>query len=367
MALERKAGTYRILTTLPRAKVDFWNRLVHTVGPRPNRLAFLASKVGIPDSGVIPRLLAGAPRADIVLLAGGERADIIYLAIAGLLPWIRTPHIIVDAHWQKAPGLVGSIQRLLLRAGRRLLVEVQPHSHEEIEIYHREFGIAERVLRPVPWSTSLIGYVFPDDLGSERPFILSGGHSFRDYPPLIHAAGALGITLKIGIARAAVTTDLRRLVDAHPNVELHCNWNNSEYYRQIAACSVFAMPIEQGLTRSTADQTILNAMYLGKPVVATDSIGPRIYMRHGVNGFLVREPSADAWEAALARALSLSPDACSTLASEAAFDARVRFNEVALLGRILDNALAILDPSHRPDWSRQLDERLVLSHHRVCR
>jgi hypothetical protein len=33
-----------------------------------------------------------------VLLNGGERVDLVYLALAGLAPWIRAPHLIFDAH-----------------------------------------------------------------------------------------------------------------------------------------------------------------------------------------------------------------------------------------------------------------------------
>ncbi|MBN4842119.1 glycosyltransferase, partial [Citrobacter braakii] len=93
------------------------------------------------------------------------------------------------------------------------------------------------------------------------------------------------------------------------------------YFQQISACSIFAMPIEQNLTRSTADQTILNAMHQGKIVVATDSIGPRIYLRDAINGFLVREPTVEAWKSALARALNLTPEERAAMADQAAFDA----------------------------------------------
>lgn len=356
--IERKASAHRILSTLPYGKVPFWNRVVETVGARPNRLSRLTAKAGIPDASLIARLLWRAPRYDVVLLAGGERADLLYVALAALCPWIRTPHIIVDAHWQKASGGPGLLQRGLLRLARRLLHEVQPHSAEEIAIYEREFGVPARLLRPVPWSTSLIGYdIRPAE--PAQPFVLTGGQSFRDYPVFLRAAGELGVRVKMGLPPGAVSPEIRRLVDAFPCVELHTEWSNRDYFQQISACSIFAMPIEQNLTRSTADQTILNAMHQGKIVVATDSIGPRIYLRDAINGFLVREPTVEAWKSALARALNLTPEERAAMADQAAFDARVRFNERIRLGRTLDNALGALDPSQRPSWACQLARVLV--------
>ena len=353
-----KAAAHRILGTIPCPKADFWNRVVETASTRPNRLAPLTSKAGIPDAGLILRLLARARSYDLVLLAGGERADLIYVALAGLCPWIRTPHIIVDAHWQKATGTAGLLQRLVLRAGRRLLREVQPHSEEEIGLYARAFGIPAPLLRSIPWSTSLIGYDTESAVPTE-PSVLTGGHSFRDYPVFMRAAGELGLTVKMGLSRANVASEVRTLAESFPNIALHTDWDNREYFRQMSACSIYAMPIEQHLTRATADQTILNAMHLGRIVVATDSIGPRIYLRDGVNGFLVREPTVECWKSTLARAHALTPAARAAMVDQAVFDARVRFNEIARLGRTLDNALAVLDPTHRPSWDGQVSQRLV--------
>jgi glycosyltransferase involved in cell wall biosynthesis len=46
------------------------------------------------------------------------------------------------------------------------------------------------------------------------------------------------------------------------------------------------VPIERS-TRSAGQQTYLNAMALGKPVIVTDAPGVRDYIEHEVTGFVV--------------------------------------------------------------------------------
>jgi glycosyltransferase involved in cell wall biosynthesis len=339
-SVEAQAARLRILSTLPYRKVPFWVRVVDTVAARRGRLGGLLRRAGITDLTLIFRLLVRAHRYDLVLLTGGERVDMVYAAVASLCPWVRTPHVIVDAHWQRADGLAHRLQRLLLAASRRLVVQVQPHSVEEVSLYATHFGIPPQRQWTVPWSTSLLGYDLPEPSDDEA-FILTGGFSFRDYDLFIEAAGRAGVPVKIGVPAAQVDDAFRAIVKRHPNVTLHTDWSNAQYLEQMARCRVFAMPIQQGLSRSTGDQALLNAMYFGKVVVASDSIGPRIYLRDGENGFLVREASVDAWVRALLSAFTLDRAAYRRLGAHAAFDARVHFNEPLRLARILEAAMTV--------------------------
>lgn len=338
-----RARSHRILSTLPYLKVPFWTRAVSTLQCGKN----LPSIPGIAELLFILQMLWRAPRHDLVLLTGGERRDLVYAAIAGLCPWIRTPHVIVDAHWQKGTGLKHRLQKLLLRLSRRLVKQVQPHSVEEVPLYHRIFDIPLAVLRPIPWSTSLIGHeeIVPSQVLPEESFVLTGGVSFRDYPVFLKAAKMSGLRIKIGLPKSGVTPEIQALVDQCPNVTLHTDWTNADYVRQMQLCRVFAMPIEQDLTRSTADQTILNAMYFGKIVVATDSIGPRIYIQHRVNGYLVQRTNAEiAWTRILKEAMNLDVDAYDLIGRQAWYDARVVFNEPLRLARTLAMSLEVLSP-----------------------
>jgi glycosyltransferase involved in cell wall biosynthesis len=336
-----------MVSTLPYRKVVFWTRVVQELPAKQSVLRYLTGRFGIPDPTLIFRLLRAAPSADLVLLTGGERADLIYAAIASLCPWIHTPHVIVDAHWQRAEGIGHMLQRLLLRLSRRVVRQVQPHSEEEAPIYSALFGIESMRLHAIPWSTSLLGHEV-DTAPTDEGFILTGGFSFRDYSVFLPAAAACGYPVRIGIPSSQVTPALRAQIARLKTVSLHTDWTNADYVQQMKRCKVFAMPINQGLTRATADQTILNAMFFGKPVVASDSIGPRIYIKDCDNGFLVHQPTVQAWCDALRSACELSMADRELLSQRAACDARLHFNEPLRLARTLDAALSVVDPSRRP-------------------
>lgn len=337
-------GDLRLLSTLPFEKSPFWVASVVSIRPRhpsrPGRWSRLWARLGAPDPGHILRMLRAAPHADAVMINGGERADLFYLALAGLLPWIRAPHLIIDAHWQ--PGetrLRRGLQRVLLSLGSSLLAEVQVHSPEEIPLYQRNFGLARRVLCPLPWSTSLKGYAARRRV-EEGFAVVTGGHSYRDYATLLAAAAGQPWTLHIGLPPSHATEAVQRACVGLSNVQIMTDWTLEEYWQQVADSRVFAMAIEPGLQRCTADQTILNAMALGTVVVATSSLSSRLYIRDELNGFLVAEGDVDGWRRTLDRVLSLPPDRARQIREAAQQAATTTFSEDERLLKTLERAAA---------------------------
>jgi glycosyltransferase involved in cell wall biosynthesis len=353
----RASAPHRLLSSLPFHKVPFWTASVQTVSARPCQHPGLWrhawARYGVPDPGVIFRLLRAAPHADAVLINGGERADLIYLALAGLLPWIRAPHVVVDAHWQ--PGetaLLRLLQRATLRLGRSLLAEVQIHTEEEVDHYVRNFGLPRQVLRPLPWSTSLNGYRAARRVGEGRE-IVTGGHSFRDYPTLFEAVRGQDWPVLIGLPPSHATQEVTRLAADCPNVRVVSDWTLEEYWQSVADSRVFVMPIVPGLQRCTADQTMLNAMALGTIVVATNALSSRLYIRHGENGFLVPEGDAPAWRRTLADVFAMPPGQAQRIRDAAQLAARTTFSEEERLARTLERTAQAaaawrLDPGATP-------------------
>ncbi len=334
--VEQRAGKVRILSTLPYHKSDLWLRIVDLIAPL--KQSRISSKIGIPDLSLIYRILFKAHRYDVVVLTGGERCDLIYVAIAGLCPWINAPHVIADAHWQKSSGAAYFLQKMLLFMSRRLVVQIQPHSQEEEVIYSEIFKIPLKLLKAVPWSTSLIGHNTSGEVGDEK-FILTGGFSFRAYKVLFAAITQCNFKLKVGLPKNNESLAIIEMAKNYSNIEIYTDWTNADYTEQIKKCRVFALPIQQGLNRSTADQTILNAMYFAKPVVVSDCIGTSIYISDGENGFIVRNPTVQEWVEKLTQAFELSPQAYAALGAKASFDAKVTFNEPIKIARTLKSAL----------------------------
>ncbi|NNM65283.1 MAG: glycosyltransferase, partial [Burkholderiales bacterium] len=323
-SLLHRCRNLRILSTLPYTKIEFWNDCVTTHPLQGSRLSYLW------------RLITQAPKYDLVFLTGGERIDLIYLAFAGLMPWMKTSHVIADAHWQKAHGLLYALQYLLLRMGRRLTAQVQPHSDEEIEIYHRIYGIPIDRLRAVPWGSTLTGYdVSPASREERGDYLLTGGLSFRDYETLFKAISGMEVQLQVGLPSGAQADALMKRWKHTSNIHFYTDWSNAQFIRKMAGCRMFVIPIVAGLTRSTADQTLVNAMHFGKIVIATDSIGPRIYIRHGINGFLVPAESAQAWREAIRDALTMPVEVQRVICERAAYSAQVEFNESLRMIRTL--------------------------------
>lgn len=330
----------RLLSTLPYAKIAFWNEVVDTLPTRRGYGGALAHALGIADLSLPWRLLRAARGYDLVLLAGGERGDLIYAAIAGLLPGKRPPCVIADVHWQPETGVAHRLQRAILRAANRIVVQLQPHSEEEVAICSRMFGLPQHKFLAIPYSSSLTGYRLQAHDGD---YILGGGKSFRDYPTLLAGLRGIDCEVRLGIAGDALAQRVRALVDERTNVRVYSEWSNADFLQQMAGCRIFVMPLLPRLARSAADQTLLNAMALSKIVVATDSIGPRIYIEDGVNGFLVREGAPDDWQRALSLVLALDAASASRISARARHDACVRFNERLRLARILQAACALLD------------------------
>jgi glycosyltransferase involved in cell wall biosynthesis len=332
----------RLLSTLPFHKSSRWSSSVDTVAAvraaRPGPLRRLCARFGVPDPTVITRMLRLAGRADAVLINGGERADLAYLALAALCPWIRAPHLIVDAHWQPgATRLHRFAQRLPLWIGRRLLAEVQPHSPEEIPLYESVFGLERRVVRPLPWSTSLTGYDIRRQ-SEDGDAIVTGGHSYRDYRTLLDAVRGEPWNLRIGLPYSPVSAQVEAWASGLPNVSVVSDWTFRDYWQAVADSRVFAMAITPGLKRCTADQTICNAMALGTIVVATDAMSSRIYIDHGRTGFLVPEGDAAAWKQTLARVHALPREEADRIRAAAKHEACTRFSESARIEETLRRA-----------------------------
>ena len=112
-------------------------------------------------------------------------------------------------------------------------------------------------------------------------YLFSGGESLRDYKLLERALDQSSFETHIA---AAWQSD---------NPRVHAGRvSHAEFIRLMADCYACVVPIADDV-RSAGQQTYLNAMALGKPVIVTDSPGVRDYLEHGKTGFIApAEPSA---------------------------------------------------------------------------
>ena len=126
--------------------------------------------------------------------------------------------------------------------------------------------------------------------------VLASGSSLRDYRGLIDAAPRI-----VGLVTIATSLALGPPPASAPNLETGF-FTSAEHEERMRAAAVVVVPLVADSARSAGQQTYLNAMARGKPVVVTDAPGVRDYVRDGETGLVVPN-EADALASAVNRLL----------------------------------------------------------------
>jgi glycosyl transferase family 1 len=230
---------------------------------------------------LIGALLKEATPEHVVVLDGGVGARGGYVdrvAAALLARRHRPPRIVLtDSTWSP-----GSARRLVLRAfdGPRTTYCVL--SSSERESFPRNWGVdPDRVaFTPFYWT-------LPDDeppAASTGSGIFAGGDSLRDHATLDQPV--------------VVASRLRPPGPVPPNVTFGAV-SAAAFLDRLRQSAVVVVPLRGGLQRSAGQQTYLNAMVLGKPVVVSDVPGVRDHVEHGVTGLVVPPEDPEALAGAL--------------------------------------------------------------------
>jgi Glycosyl transferases group 1 len=202
-------------------------------------------------------------------------------------------------------------------------------SEWERERFPETWGVAPERVHFTPYCITL------SDAELEAPAradgsVFAGGNSLRDYGPLVEAAPH--VDAPVTLATTQVDGPLSPNVTAGPV-------SHERYMQLFREASVIVVPLESRDDRTSGQQTYINAMALGKPVVVTDSPGVRDYVDDGRTGLVV--PPGDA--GALARAISWALDPANAsevaeLGARARTTARERFSGERYAARLLEVA-----------------------------
>jgi Glycosyl transferases group 1 len=253
--------------------------------------------------GVVKDLLCATRPGDAVLLCGSLGASDWYIdQIASVaLRWIRrrVTIVIADATWhaRSTPGearhpAVARVIELWTRTLFRLAKAPQTHfcflSRQECDDAIRQAGISPANVHFTPFSSTIWGAERRSELDalSRRPggHVFSGGNASRDYALLLAAAEGLGASFVVATTR-----------ELHPlpaNVTAR-GVSPDEFLELMATSKAVVLPLATTTGRSGGQQTYLNAMSLGKPVVVTDAPGVRDYLTDGFDALIV-QPTPEA-------------------------------------------------------------------------
>jgi glycosyltransferase involved in cell wall biosynthesis len=242
--------------------------------------------------GTARALLRSARAGDAVLLNGAlgfadRYADqLVAVALRYLRPHVAL--VIADTTWEPRSTSGEARHPVLARlveSWNKLLVRLVdgPRTHfcflaaSECADAVTEAGIHPSRVHFTPFCTTIWGQDELEQLeriaAEPGDFVFSGGNASRNYPLLLDAVAGLEAPVRVATTQ--------NLGSVPPNVRSG-PVSPEEFLEVMAASRAVVLPLSTATRRSGGQQTYLNALLLGKPVVVTDAPGVRDYLTDGV-------------------------------------------------------------------------------------
>lgn len=288
-------SSVKILTNIaePRVSVE-WQQRTDLLSKNPDKKGILSTLIEV------FRFFLICKNYDTIILDCNRVGSLLTL-LSWMWPGRRKPILMIDCLWYKPRSRfvlwLKSIQiRLMALVVRKFVVWA---SHE-VQDYAAVFSIPEEKLIYIPHHHTLEGYKFEVHEGN---YIFSGGDGDRDYVTLLEAVRGLGV--KVVIAT--------RLSDWHENVAIPPEVDvfpasHVEFRKLMAASKIVIVSMKKGLLHSGGQQTYLNAMAMGKPVIVADDCGAEDYIKDGVNGLIVPSGNSEVLRATIKSLLDNQAD-----------------------------------------------------------
>jgi glycosyltransferase involved in cell wall biosynthesis len=178
----------------------------------------------------------------------------------------------------------------------------------ECERYSRAYGVPREKFLYVPHHHTL--HHFNVKVG-DQGFVFTGGNADRDYGLFLDAVRELDVACVLATNQSHLLDGLK----VPPNVQVR-SLSTSEFRQCMANARIVVIPMRATLLHAGAQQSILNAMLLGKPVVLTDPEGGSDYIENGKTGVLVPYGDTTALQQAI-RFLLEHPDEAHAMGERA--------------------------------------------------
>lgn len=240
--------------------------------------------------------------------------QIVGMAVAVLAPSSRLrrcPLTIMGFIWSDSgSAAVRTMRRLATARGLRRAAAIVCYSSAEAERLRAAFpALAAKV------HYCQLGFDVPSRPGPvdspERPVIVSAGASNRDYAVLWASASAVPATIRVFAQPEALGVP----ISPPNNVQVERDFDWSRFFDEMARARAVVIPLED--PRKTAGQLVaIQAMHLGRAIVATDCDGLRDYLHDGVTAILV--PAHDAGRLSDALAMVATDDGLAKRLGDAA-------------------------------------------------
>lgn len=235
------------------------------------------------------RLFMVGRNYDVVILSDIRLAQLFGL-LKFTLRWKQPKQMVLELMLDEATDNLGwnakiFFQRLCFASIERIIVS----SSNEIAVYSERLKLPESKFKFLPFHTCVKEPRYVQGAG----YILSAGKTDRDYSTLAKAVEGLDV-------KVVVVSDEYNIkgIEFPPNVEVHCNIPYEKYIELLLGCSLVVVPLKKRV-KSTGQVVFLEAMALGKPVIATLATGTIDYIEQNVTGVLIPPENIDALKHAI--------------------------------------------------------------------
>lgn len=215
------------------------------------------------------------------VVLGAGRSDFLFALMQSMLPFKKTPCIMIDCLWHKAPNKSRHLfNKLIRKIINKSVDRFVVWSSRECEAFSQIFSLTREKFVFVPYHSTLDSL---NILPVEGDYVFSGGNFGRDYDTLIESV--IGLPVKVYIA--STRPELFSHISIPENVDVR-GYSHEEYMKKMAGCRVNVVSLDASLLHSGGQQTFLNSMWLGKPTIVNDPEGAIDYIRDGEDGLLVK-------------------------------------------------------------------------------
>ncbi|WAL58689.1 glycosyltransferase family 4 protein [Thermocoleostomius sinensis] len=227
------------------------------------------------------------------------------------------------------PGIRRLAAQLSLHRIDRFIV----HTRRERVLYSQWLNLPDNRFEFVPYQAPEIPIQYEEN--ETQPFIVSLGSAHRDFPTLFKAVEALNLPTIVASGKRALEG-----LPIPAQVQTPFGISRSDCLRLAQEARINVIPLMPNPTATAAGQvTLVEAMRMGRAIIATRCHGADDYIQHGETGLLVDPQSVDDLKQAIEQ-LWNDPQLRQRLGNAAKQYAAQHFSDEAAgiaLGRILDS------------------------------
>jgi len=190
-------------------------------------------------------------------------------------------HVIFDALWEKRKrkGFAGFMEKFMINTVKHVVDLCIVWGKADVVNFSNEYELPKEKFLFYHYHTTLEYFNVNPIPGK---YIFAGGNSQRDYFTLIEAVKNINYPVFI----ATMVEGIANMASSYPHIVVKAV-TPAEFRDKMAGCSIFVECHAQGFLRTGGHQTMLNAMWLGKPVVLADENSALGYIVDGENGLVV--------------------------------------------------------------------------------